>query len=154
MAGARGYRAEQSRPIRQRQTPYDFTRMWNLRNKTTEPKGGKRGREKNQGIGSGLWRTHRGAQGGGWCGLGRRWGQERTRPHEGTAGSPHHTPKARTPRHVSYPGAKGTTHCAGNLATAEHLLWRMRLLWPTQFWKVLPSPSSSVVTSEVGVQRV
>ena len=30
------YNAKQNKPVRERQTPYDFTPMWNLRNKTNE----------------------------------------------------------------------------------------------------------------------
>ena len=34
MDRARMYYAKQNKSIRERQTPYDFTHMWNLRNKT------------------------------------------------------------------------------------------------------------------------
>ena len=33
MGGPRGYCAERSQPDRERQTPQDFTYMWNLKNK-------------------------------------------------------------------------------------------------------------------------
>ena len=36
MNGTRGYYAERNKSIRERQIPYDFTPMWNLRNKTDE----------------------------------------------------------------------------------------------------------------------
>ena len=32
--GAREYHTKQNKSVRERQTPYDFTHMWNLRNKT------------------------------------------------------------------------------------------------------------------------
>ena len=34
MDGSREYKAMQNKSVRERQTPYDFTHMWNLRNKT------------------------------------------------------------------------------------------------------------------------
>ena len=33
MIGAREYNAKQNKSVRERQIPYDFTHMWNLRNK-------------------------------------------------------------------------------------------------------------------------
>ena len=36
MDGARVYYAKQNKPVTGRQIPYDFTFMWNLRNKTDE----------------------------------------------------------------------------------------------------------------------
>ena len=36
MDGARVYYAKGSKPFRERQIPYDFIHMWNLRNKTDE----------------------------------------------------------------------------------------------------------------------
>ena len=36
---ARMYYAKQNKPIRERQRPYDFTHVWNLRNKTDEHMG-------------------------------------------------------------------------------------------------------------------
>ena len=44
MDGARDYYAKQNKSVRERQIPYDFTHMWNLRNKTNE-QGGKEKRE-------------------------------------------------------------------------------------------------------------
>ena len=38
------YYAKQNKSVRERQIPYDFTHMWNLRNKTNE-QGGKEKRE-------------------------------------------------------------------------------------------------------------
>ena len=47
MDGAKEYTAKWNKSVRERQTPYDFTQMWNLRNKTNEQKGKKeREREK------------------------------------------------------------------------------------------------------------
>ena len=37
--GARMYYAKQNKSIRERQIPYDFTHLWNLRNKTDEHMG-------------------------------------------------------------------------------------------------------------------
>ena len=34
MDGAREYNAKQNKSVRERQMPYHFTHMWNLRNKT------------------------------------------------------------------------------------------------------------------------
>ena len=34
MDGAKDYNAKQNKPVGKRQRPYDFTHMWNLRNKT------------------------------------------------------------------------------------------------------------------------
>ena len=42
MNGAREYNAKQSQSVRERQIPYNFIPMWNLRNQTDEH----RGREK------------------------------------------------------------------------------------------------------------
>ena len=42
MAGTRVYYAKQSRSVRERQIPNDFSHMWNLRNKTDEHEGKKR----------------------------------------------------------------------------------------------------------------
>jgi len=36
MDGSREYNAQQNKPVRERQILYDFTHMWNLRNKTNE----------------------------------------------------------------------------------------------------------------------
>ena len=36
MAGSRVYYAKQNKSERKRQIPYDFTHMWNLKNKTNE----------------------------------------------------------------------------------------------------------------------
>ena len=45
--GARDYDAKQYKSVRERQIPYDFTQMWNLRNKTNEQrKEGERERER------------------------------------------------------------------------------------------------------------
>jgi len=33
MDGARAYNAKQNKSVRERQIPYDFAHMWNLRNK-------------------------------------------------------------------------------------------------------------------------
>ena len=40
--GSREYNAKQNKPVRERQIPYDFTYMWNLRNKTNDHRGTKR----------------------------------------------------------------------------------------------------------------
>jgi len=48
MDGAREYNAKQNNLVRERQIPYDFTHMWNSRNKTIEQRGKKRERERNQ----------------------------------------------------------------------------------------------------------
>ena len=37
MAGPRGHYAERNKSDRERQTPYDFTSMWNLKTKRTPP---------------------------------------------------------------------------------------------------------------------
>ena len=34
--GAREYNAKQNKSVRERQIPYDFTHLWNLRNKTNK----------------------------------------------------------------------------------------------------------------------
>ena len=39
MGGTRGYYSKQNKSIRERPIPYDFTHMWNLRNKTDEHRG-------------------------------------------------------------------------------------------------------------------
>ena len=36
MDGAREYNAKQNKSVRERQIPYDFTHLWNLRNKTNK----------------------------------------------------------------------------------------------------------------------
>ena len=36
MVGTRGYYAKRNKSVRERQIPYDFTHMWNLKNKTCE----------------------------------------------------------------------------------------------------------------------
>ena len=41
MDRARAYRAKQNQSVREGQTPYDLTYMWNLRNKTNEQRGKK-----------------------------------------------------------------------------------------------------------------
>ena len=46
--GARGYYAKWNKSIRERQIPYDFTHMWNLRMKKKWAKGKKRRSEANQ----------------------------------------------------------------------------------------------------------
>ena len=38
MDGAREYYAKQNKSVRERQIPYDFTHIWNLRNKINEQK--------------------------------------------------------------------------------------------------------------------
>ena len=43
MDGAREYNAKLNKSVRERQIPYEFIHMWNLRNKTNE-----RERERNQ----------------------------------------------------------------------------------------------------------
>ena len=46
MDGARLYYAKQNKSGREREIPYDFTHMWNLRHKTDEHvKWGKRGKQ-------------------------------------------------------------------------------------------------------------
>ena len=45
MDGAREYIAKQNKPVRERQIPYDFTHMWNLRNKTNEQRKKKKPRK-------------------------------------------------------------------------------------------------------------
>jgi len=42
MDGSREYNAQQNKPVRERQILYDFTHMWNLRNKTNEQRKKKR----------------------------------------------------------------------------------------------------------------
>ena len=44
--GARMYYAKRNKSIRERQIPYDFTHMWNLRNRTVEHMG--RGGQRNR----------------------------------------------------------------------------------------------------------
>ena len=46
MEGARMYYAKRKKSIRERQIPYDFTQMWNLRNKTDEDGGGRKTKHK------------------------------------------------------------------------------------------------------------
>ena len=46
MDGAREYNAKQSQSVRERQIPYDFTHMWNLRINKQMSKGKKRERTK------------------------------------------------------------------------------------------------------------
>ena len=46
MDGAREHYAKPNKSVREGQIPYDFTHMWNLRNKTYERRGNKREREK------------------------------------------------------------------------------------------------------------
>ena len=41
MCGARECYAKRNKSVRERQIPYDFTHLWNLRNKTNEQRGGK-----------------------------------------------------------------------------------------------------------------
>ena len=38
MVGSRGYDAKWNKWVKERQIPYDFTHMWNLRNKTSKEK--------------------------------------------------------------------------------------------------------------------
>ena len=45
MVGAKEYNAKQNKSVRERQIPYDFTHMWNLRNKTKEQRGAERERQ-------------------------------------------------------------------------------------------------------------
>ena len=47
MGGARVYYAKRNKAVRERQTPYDFTHMWNLRNKTMNM-GEKRGKPRDR----------------------------------------------------------------------------------------------------------
>ena len=42
MGGTRRHSAKQNKSVREGQIPYDFTHMWNLRNKTDEHGGGER----------------------------------------------------------------------------------------------------------------
>ena len=42
VGGTRVYYAKWNKSIRERQIPYDFTHMWNLRNKTSEYRGRER----------------------------------------------------------------------------------------------------------------
>ena len=48
MDGARGCYAMQTKSVRVRQIPYDFTHMWNLRNQTDEHMGRGKKREENK----------------------------------------------------------------------------------------------------------
>ena len=48
MDGARKYSAKQNKSVTERQIPYDFTHMWNLRNKANEKRERGRERETNQ----------------------------------------------------------------------------------------------------------
>ena len=43
MDGIREYYAKQNKSVRERQMPYNFSHMWNLRNKTNEQKGKRKG---------------------------------------------------------------------------------------------------------------
>jgi len=45
MDGAREYNAKWNKSVRERQVPYDFTHMWNLRNKTNEQRQKKRAKK-------------------------------------------------------------------------------------------------------------
>ena len=42
MNGTREYNSKRNKSVRERQMPYDFTHMWNLRNKTNEQREKKR----------------------------------------------------------------------------------------------------------------
>ena len=46
MSGPRKFNAKWNKPVRERQIPYDFTNMWNLRNKTNEQREKERERER------------------------------------------------------------------------------------------------------------
>ena len=46
MDGHREYNAKQSKPVRERQIPYDFTHMCNLKNKTNEQRKKKKNNQK------------------------------------------------------------------------------------------------------------
>ena len=48
MYGIREYNAKENKPARERQIPYDFTHMWNSRNKMSKAKQGKAKREGNK----------------------------------------------------------------------------------------------------------
>ena len=48
MDGAREYNAKWNKSVRERQIPYDFTHMWNLRNKTNEQREKERGKPRNR----------------------------------------------------------------------------------------------------------
>ena len=48
MGGAREYNAKQKKSVRERQTRYDFTHVWNLRNKTIEQKKKERDKPRNR----------------------------------------------------------------------------------------------------------
>ena len=45
MDGPRVYYAKQNKSVKERQIPYDFTHMWNLKDKTNEQRGKKRERQ-------------------------------------------------------------------------------------------------------------
>ena len=73
MHGAKQYYAKQNTLVRERQIPYDFTDMWNLRNKTSEHKGKERETERDRGNPRNRLLTienklmvNRGEVGGGW----------------------------------------------------------------------------------------
>ena len=81
MDESRGYNGKQNKLIRERQIPYDFTHLWNLRNKTDGHKGRtKGGREANQKT-----HNHREQTEGCWRGVGWR---ERARWGMGIKGGP------------------------------------------------------------------
>ena len=73
MDGTRVYRAKGNKSLRERQIPYDFTHMWNLRNKTDERVGGKE-REANHKKQTLNYREQTGLLEGGWVGGWAKWG--------------------------------------------------------------------------------
>ena len=46
--GVRKYNTKQNKSVKEGQMPYDFTHMWNLRNKTNEQRGKEREGDTNQ----------------------------------------------------------------------------------------------------------
>ena len=72
--GTNGYYAKQSKLVRESQTPYDFTHMWNLRKKSDQLKEGKKkwnkmkteeaNHKRGWALGNKLWAA------GGWRGRG------------------------------------------------------------------------------------
>ena len=58
--GAREYYPEQNKSVKERQIPYDFTYMWNFRNKTNEHRKDREGQTKKQILNDGY------QMGGGW----------------------------------------------------------------------------------------
>ena len=48
MDGSKEYNAKQNKPVKEQEIPYDFTHMWNLRNKTNKGKQKERDKPKNQ----------------------------------------------------------------------------------------------------------